>query len=99
MKYDVIFHPDAEEEFKEAVWWYGNQQEGLGLEFVRCIDDAIQKIKRDPGLYPIEFENYRKKVVRRFPFMIIYEIAEDNIYILAVFHSRRNQEQFRSRNK
>ena len=26
MKYDVVFHPDAEEEFKEAVWWYGNQQ-------------------------------------------------------------------------
>ena len=99
MKYGAVFHPKAEEEFREAVWWYGNQQQGLDLEFVRCIDEAIQKIKRDPGLYPIEFEKYRKKVVRRFPFMILYEIGEDNIYILAVFHSRRNQEQFRSRNK
>jgi plasmid stabilization system protein ParE len=62
MRGDVVFHPDAEEEFKEAVWWYGNQQEGLDLEFVRCIDDAIQKIKRNPGLYPNEFENYRRKV-------------------------------------
>ena len=99
MIYNVVFHPKAEEEFREAVWWYGNQQEGLGLEFVRCIDDAIQKIKRDPELYPIEFENYRKKGVSRFPFKILYEIVDDNIYILAVFHSRRNQEQFRSRNK
>ena len=94
---DVVFHPDAEEEFKEAVWWYGNQQEGLDLEFVRCIDDAIQKIKRNPGLYPIEFENYRKKVVRRFPFKIVYEIAQDSIYVLAVFHSRRNPEQLKFR--
>jgi plasmid stabilization system protein ParE len=94
---DVVFHPDAEEEFKEAVWWYGNQQEGLDLEFVRCIDDAIQKIKRNPGLYPIEFENFRKKVVRRFPFKIVYEIAEEHIYILAVFHSRRNPEQLKLR--
>lgn len=97
MRGDVVFHLDAEEEFKEAVWWYGTQQEGLDLEFVRCIDDAIQKIKRNPGLYPIEFENYRKKVVRRFPFKIVYEITEDHIYILAVFHSRRNPDQFRLR--
>jgi toxin ParE1/3/4 len=97
MKYDVVFHPEAEAELNEAVWWYGNQQEGLEMEFVRCIDDAIQKIKREPGLYPIEFESYRKKVVKRFPFNILYEIVEDKIYILAVFHSRRNPEQFLNR--
>ena len=97
MRGDVVFHPDAEEEFNEAVLWYGNQQKGLEIEFARCIDDAIQKIKRNPGLYPIEFENYRKKVVRRFPFKIIYEISEDHIYILAVFHSRRNPEQLKLR--
>ena len=96
MKYSVVFHPKAEEEFKEAVWWYGVQQDGLELEFVRCIDDAIQKIKREPELYPIEFENFRKKVVKRFPFKILYEVVEDNIYILAAFHSRRNQVHIRS---
>ena len=94
---DVVFHPAAEEEFKEAVLWYGSQQKGLDLEFARCIDDAIQKIKRNPALYPVEFENYRKKVVRRFPFKIIYETTQDYIYVLAVFHSRRNPKQFRLR--
>jgi hypothetical protein len=29
MKGDVVFHPDAEEEFKDAVLWYGNQQRDL----------------------------------------------------------------------
>lgn len=94
---DVVFHPGAEDELKEAILWYGNQQKGLDIEFVRCIDDAIQKIKRNPGIYPIEFENYRKKVVRRFPFKIIYEIMDDHIYILAVFHSRRNPNQVKIR--
>lgn len=94
---DIVFHPGAEDELKEAILWYGNQQKGLDIEFVRCIDDAIQKIKRNPGIYPIEFENYRKKVVRRFPFKIIYEIMDDHIYILAVFHSRRNPNQVKIR--
>lgn len=97
MMVDVVFHPGAEDELKEAILWYGNQQKGLDIEFVRCIDDAIQKIKRNPGIYPIEFENYRKKVVRRFPFKIIYEIMDDHIYILAVFHSRRNPNQVKIR--
>lgn len=97
MMVDVVFHPAVEEEFKEAVFWYGNKQKGLDIELVRCIDDAIQKIKRNPGLYPIEFENYRKKVVRRFPFKIIYEIIDDRIYILAVFHSSRNTERLKLR--
>ncbi|MBK9099000.1 MAG: hypothetical protein IPM14_12930 [bacterium] len=43
---DVVFHPGAEEEFNEAILWYGNQQKGLDIEFARCIDDAIQKIIR-----------------------------------------------------
>lgn len=64
MMVDAVFHPGAEDEFKEAILWYGNQQRGLEIDFIRCIDDAIQKIKRNPCLYPIEFENYRKKVVR-----------------------------------
>jgi toxin ParE1/3/4 len=94
---EVVFHPGAQEEFKEAILWYGNQQRGLEIDFIRCIDDAVQKIKRNPSLYPIEFENYRKKVVRRFPFKIIYEIIDDHIYILAVFHSRRNLKQLKIR--
>ncbi|NUM63556.1 MAG: hypothetical protein HUU44_15690 [Ignavibacteriaceae bacterium] len=61
------------------------------------MDDAIQKIKRNPGLFPIEFENFRKKIVRRFPFKIIYEIKEDHIYVLAVFHSRRHPQHIRIR--
>jgi plasmid stabilization system protein ParE len=94
---DVVFHPEAEAEFREAVLWYGNQHKGLDIEFARCVDDAIQKIKRNPVLFPVEFDYYRKKVVRRFPFQIIYEASEKHIYILAVFHSRRNPDQFRSR--
>ncbi|MBI1939715.1 MAG: hypothetical protein HYS25_16525 [Ignavibacteriales bacterium] len=42
----IRFHKDAENEFYESVFGYENQQKGLGLEFVSCIDDAIQKIKR-----------------------------------------------------
>jgi len=97
MKYSVIFHPEAEEEYNEAIWWYAKQQKGLDIEFVRCIDESIQKIKRNPELYPFEFENYRKKVVKRFPFKVIYEILKDSIFVLAIFHFKRDSSLLHSR--
>ncbi|MFH1196719.1 MAG: type II toxin-antitoxin system RelE/ParE family toxin [bacterium] len=90
MQREIIFHPESEEEFRDSVLWYKSQQPGLDLEFARCIDEAIQRISRNPELYPIVFHSFRKVVVRRFPFLIIYEFDDKQIRILGVFHSRRN---------
>ncbi len=97
MIYSVIFHPEAEDEYNEAKLWYTKQLIGLDLEFIRCIDESIQKIKRNPDSYPFEFDNYRRKIVKRFPFKIIYEVLVDSVFILAVFHFSRNPERLRSR--
>lgn len=35
----VRFLPEAEIEFRESMLWYYTQQQGLELEFVRCIDE------------------------------------------------------------
>jgi plasmid stabilization system protein ParE len=36
-------------------------------------------------------------VVRRFPFAIFFDISEDEIQVIAVFHSRRDPEDWQSR--
>ncbi len=95
----VRFHPEAENEFNESVIWYKHQNKGLEFEFIRCIDDAIEKVKRDPELYPIVHKTFRKIVVKRFPFIILYEFDEVEIRILGVFHSRRNPKRYQRRIK
>jgi plasmid stabilization system protein ParE len=35
--------------------------------------------------------------VRRFPFAIFYELAVDEVKVIAVFHSRRDPERWKSR--
>jgi hypothetical protein len=39
----VIFHPEAEEEYNEAIFWYSNQQKGLDLEFVLLLMRLFKK--------------------------------------------------------
>jgi len=60
---------------------------GLDAEFMRCVDETISRIKRDPEMFPFALRNARKTVVKRFPYTVYYEIGEREIVILAVFHA------------
>jgi plasmid stabilization system protein ParE len=93
----VKFLPEAEFELNEAIEWYAHKQFGLDTEFMRCIDEAISKIQRNPKLFPIALKNSRKALVKRFPFTIYYEHKNNAIMILAVFHVRRNPKDWQKR--
>jgi plasmid stabilization system protein ParE len=93
----VRFHQDAEAEFHEAVLWYENQRIGLGPEFVLCIDEAVERIRRGPQGFPVILNEVRRAVVRRFPFAIFFEARPEEIRVLAVFHSRRDPSRWQSR--
>ena len=61
------------------------------------IDDALSRVLSNPHLYPIVYRTLRRAVVRRFPFAMFYEVTADEIQIIAVFHSRRDPETWKSR--
>jgi plasmid stabilization system protein ParE len=86
--------PQADAEIREAVAWYEAQRIGLGREFIAALDAAVQRIRRAPSQYSRletlpEEENIRRLLLRRFPYAVIYEAADDEIKILAVAHNRR----------
>jgi len=94
----VRFLPEAEIEFRESTLWYYTQQQGLELEFVRCIDECIERIKRTPALYPKVYKHLRRAVVKRFPYVVVYDFNGKEIIVFAVFHSRRDPKKFEKRN-
>ena len=91
------FHSEAEAEFGEAYFWYENQSRGLGTDFVLCVNEAIERVLRNPKLYAPVQEQIRRTIIRRFPFAIIYEEIESQIWIIAVFHSKRNPTHWQTR--
>jgi plasmid stabilization system protein ParE len=94
---NLIFLPEAEYELDQAIKWYANQGQGLDDDFMRCIDGAIARIKRNPKMFPFALRNTRKIVVSKFPYTLYYEIVEKEISILAVFHAKRNPEHWQKR--
>ena len=93
----IRFSSDADAELAEARQWYAHQRQDLDLEFMDSVDEALTLVVRNPHLYPIVYRNLRRAVVRRFPFAIFFDIREDEIQVIAVFHSRRDPEDWQSR--
>jgi len=93
----IRFTPEADAELAEARQWYAHQHEDLDIEFMERIDDVLSRIVRNPELYPVVYRALRRAVVRRFPFAVFYEVTADEVQVIAVFHSRRDPERWKSR--
>lgn len=92
-----VLSPCALSDADDARRWYESCEPGLGSEFVRALEECLSRIEADPELYRIVLAPYRKALMRRFPFQIIYEVREDCLWILAVYHAKRDSVQLRKR--
>ena len=93
----VEFHPEAEEELREAARWYEARSAGLGQAFLDAVDAAAARIAANSEAFGFAGPGIRRHLVRRFPFAILYQFEPDRVYILAVAHARRRPECWRLR--
>lgn len=90
MKRKIIIRPEAAREVQQAFDWYEEQSKGLGAEFLRAVEACLSAIRRNPFAYPMVYEQTRRALLRRFPYMLIYVVSGDSIVILACFHAKRD---------
>ena len=95
MKKQIIIRPEAEADIQDAFLWYEQQRNGLGNDFLLCVEEALSIIRRNPEMYPRVHKNVYRSLIRRFPYGVFYIIEEDRIVILAVFHAKRNPKQWK----
>lgn len=93
----VIISTEAESDLTQAYLWYEKQVEGLGGEFLLCVDACIQNITRGPKIFQKVHKNIRRALIRRFPYGIFYIEQPDYIMIIAVFHASRDPSRWQSR--
>jgi plasmid stabilization system protein ParE len=83
------FHPEAEEEFLQAVVRYEAEVPGLGERFHAEFRAATAVLLDYPEIGVSIDPQLRKLVLDRFPYSVVYSLTADTIYILAVAHERR----------
>ena len=90
MKKLLSFHELAEQELNDAAAFYDSRQHGLGLLFIRQVQEAILLINENPESAQIVKGNARSKPLRRFPHNIIYFVTASAIRILAIANQKRS---------
>jgi len=94
---NIVFHELAEKELLSSRDFYDELTPYLGMKFILEVEHIIHIIKNNPLTFPIYFKNYRKALLRKFPYSIIYRIENERVLILAIAHERRKPNYFASR--
>ena len=94
---ELILHPGADAEMREAAEWYDGAREGLGQAFVEAVEQAWREIQRWPAVGVHITRQHRSYIVRRFPYAVIYTVAPEAIYIVAIAHHGRKPRYWRGR--
>jgi mRNA-degrading endonuclease RelE of RelBE toxin-antitoxin system len=100
MKLHVL--DEADLEAFEAATWYDDRSPGLGYDFLAQLKEAFGKIEANPRRYArVEFAEVqgevRRLLLKRFPYLVIYQIFDEEIIVLAVSHASRDQTYWASR--
>jgi plasmid stabilization system protein ParE len=94
---DLIFAPEAELDVTEAYIWYERRKDGLGEEFLSSLSACIESVCWQPEMCSLIYENFRRALIRRFPYAVFYEYADEAITVYAVLHNARDPEKWRQR--
>ena len=83
------FHRLAEHGLNEASQYYDLEDPGLGSFFLEEVDRCLQSIEAHPEAGAILRGSVRRRLLRRFPYALLYKIKPSGIRILAVMNLRR----------
>lgn len=94
---ELVVTPEAKEDISRAYGWYEGQRQGLGADFLDAVEASIRSVQRTPEVHESVRGDYRRALVRRYPYAVIYHFAGDVVKIASVVHTSRDSTAWQSR--
>jgi hypothetical protein len=87
----LIILPQAQIEIDKAIAWYESQQIGLGKTFFNYLDGYFNILRDGSFLFALKRKPaFRELPLKKFPFIIIYEVTQTETLIYSVFNTLQN---------
>ena len=83
------FHPEAIAEARSAREWYAERNEQAAERFIAELDEAIESIRNAPHQWPAFLFGTRSVILRKFPYIVVYEQIDQTVHVVAVAHAKR----------
>lgn len=93
MKYTIYVSLNARSEEAEAYLFYEERVEGLGEKFLVEVEKTIHSLASNPqyNTFCDTTRSIRDVALKRFPYVIIYEVFQDRIVVLSIHHTKKNR--------
>lgn len=88
-KFNIVISQNALNDLIASKKYYNQQVDNLGIRFENEIFRILNIIENNPFIFPVKYLNIRVALALKFPYMIPYEIINDTILILSVYHTKR----------
>ena len=89
MDFSLEVQFEAIVDIQDAFEWYEAQKEGLGYEFIEELENGFQNICKNPQYYLSINSILRRLRIKRFPYLIIYEILNESVIVISVMHGSK----------
>ena len=96
---NISFTETARRQIREITMFYAREHRSFGVAFIEALDRSLRLLVENPQLGHRVGARHRKLSLRRFPYMLIYSVDDENdrIQLSVVCHQRRRPGYWRSR--
>lgn len=99
MAYKIIISNEAFNDTNDAYIYYEKKKAGLGNRFLDELFSFYEKLQNHPTYYSFTSKEKTTRFIalKKFPYSIIYEVAENELYIFAIHHFKQDPDHFLKR--
>lgn len=95
----VLFTEAARADLAETIDWYDAHAAQMVPQLRESLRAAVARIAANPKQFPVGPHQTRRALLRRFPYLLIFREAEEDCYVIAVFHVSRDPTAWQRRTK
>jgi len=91
------YHPLFDCDVREAARWYDQRSDGLGDAFVEVVRQCTADVIADPERFAKSPAGCRYIRLPRFPYVLLFDLVNDELLMRGVLHTARSMEKWRER--
>ncbi len=91
MSCSIKITPTAFKDLQKSIDYYNDQQKGLGKKFNTAIQSIFSQLRKVPASGSFMYDNVRYRVLKKFPYVILYEITDPTtIIVYRIFNTSQD---------
>lgn len=97
-------HRRAEFEIREAATWYSDESVAAGERFLQEVRATFETLEQDPNRFAkletmAPEDPFRRVLIKGFPYIVVYEVLENEVFVYSVAHASRRPNYWRRRKR